>query len=310
MDLRQLESFRVTLALGSQRAAAAALARAPSTITLHLQQLEAELGGPLFERRRGRIELTARGTALHRHVAVITKSLADLADEVAADSPQSGTLALGCVEPAAHHQLVPLLAELYRHRPAITLEITIAGTRQLSSAVDDGALPLAIATPPPSHPRLTFERLYQEALSVVVPVRHPLVRRQRVHQADLAAETLVLGEPDCAYRGAAEQAIATAIRDRRVRAQIGSVPSIVAAVRQGFGIAILPGSWLAGPQVDVTTVPLSDAHVDIGVITGPATPDHGLYPEFLRTLRAHTGVWTGVVPGGSRGLRERCGSCP
>ena len=75
MDLRHLQTFKVIAETGSFVQAAERLQYAQSTLTLHIQQLEAELGVELFDRQRRKIQLTAAGHTLLIHTQhVLNKS--------------------------------------------------------------------------------------------------------------------------------------------------------------------------------------------------------------------------------------------
>ena len=64
MDLRHLATFRAVLREGSFLRAARALGLAQPTVTLHIQELEADLGQELFDRRGRRRPTTPAGALL------------------------------------------------------------------------------------------------------------------------------------------------------------------------------------------------------------------------------------------------------
>ena len=67
MEFRHLETFQAIIEAGSFLQAAEKLQYAQSTITLHIQQLEAELNVKLFSRRGKKVQLTTAGRALSTH---------------------------------------------------------------------------------------------------------------------------------------------------------------------------------------------------------------------------------------------------
>jgi DNA-binding transcriptional LysR family regulator len=93
MDLRHLQTFKVIAETGSFVQAAERLQYAQSTLTLHIQQLEAELGVELFDRQRRKIQLTAAGHTLLIHTQHVLNQVEqmqqDLSDLAAGES---GTL--------------------------------------------------------------------------------------------------------------------------------------------------------------------------------------------------------------------------
>lgn len=64
MEFRHLQTFQAIAQEGGFLKAAEKLQYAQSTITLHIQQLEAELGVKLFSRRGKRTELRVAGRTL------------------------------------------------------------------------------------------------------------------------------------------------------------------------------------------------------------------------------------------------------
>ena len=87
MDFRHLQTFRAVLREGSFLKAARALRLAQPTVTLHIQELEADVGLELFD-RRGRSrpptpageELAARALPILDAVESLQRTMAELRD--------------------------------------------------------------------------------------------------------------------------------------------------------------------------------------------------------------------------------------
>src|SRR5216117_1031860 len=111
MDLRHLTTFRTVANLMSFSRAATSLDYAQSTITLHIQSLEDELGVPLFNRIGKKIELTEAGHRLLRY----SERLLDLAEEtvagVSGQDDVSGTLTVGAPETICTYRLPQVLRQ-------------------------------------------------------------------------------------------------------------------------------------------------------------------------------------------------------
>ena len=73
MEFRNLYSFLKVHDLGSFSKAAEDLGYAQSTVTLHIQQLEDELGVPLFDRTNRGLRLTPSGESLYRDARAIIR---------------------------------------------------------------------------------------------------------------------------------------------------------------------------------------------------------------------------------------------
>src|SRR5262245_39495388 len=163
MDLRHLSTFQTVLREGSFLKAARALRLAQPTVTLHIQELESELGLELFDRRgRGRPTTPAGDLLAERALPILdaldslSRSMAELRDG------KSGFLHIGSIEPAASERLTPLLGRLRRERPSLRVRLEVSGTRGVSRAVADGDLDLGLCSAPPLELGLRFEPLFSE----------------------------------------------------------------------------------------------------------------------------------------------------
>ena len=99
MEFRNLYSFLKVHDLGSFSKAAEDLGYAQSTVTLHIQQLEDELGVPLFDRIGRKNSLTPYGTQLLDYARKILQLQEQVKFISRADRTKiGGTLRLGMVE--------------------------------------------------------------------------------------------------------------------------------------------------------------------------------------------------------------------
>jgi DNA-binding transcriptional LysR family regulator len=275
MDIRHLKTFEAVLRQGSFGGAARALRLAQPTVTLHIQELEQELGMPLFDRRGRQRRRTAAGDLLAERALPIldaldamTRSMSELADG------RSGLLRIGSIEPSASQRITPLLVRLRRERPALRVRMEVGGTAGVSRGVADGELDLGLCSAPPAELSLRFEPLFSEEMVLLVPRRHRLARARTRRARDLEGEPMLLTDQGCAYR----RAIEAALQQRGVRPQwvleSGSSASLREAVRLGWGLAFLPGPAAAPPPAGTIVRRLSDLTVSlpVGVVTRRGSP--------------------------------------
>src|SRR5262245_13325866 len=208
MDFRHLLTFRSVLREGSFLKAARALGLAQPTVTLHIQELEGELGLELFDRRGRRRPTTPAGELFAERALPIldaldamSRSMAELRDG------RSGLLRVGCIEPAASQRVTPLLARLRRERPALRVRLDVSGTGGVSRGVADGDLDVGLCSAPPAELGLRFEPLFSEELVLLLPRGHRLARAKGLRAERLEGEPLMMTEQGCSYRGAVERAL-------------------------------------------------------------------------------------------------------
>ena len=96
MNLRRLECFVAVSEAGNFRRAAKALSLSQPGVSVHVAQLEAELGVTLLERNRRGLALTAAGTALLSRARVLLPALREaLAEAAAVGEGRVGTVRIG-----------------------------------------------------------------------------------------------------------------------------------------------------------------------------------------------------------------------
>lgn len=290
MELRHLETFEAALVGGTFLGAARALGCSQSTVTLHIQQLERDLGAPLFLRLSRRVQLTEAGQLLAtrvRHVLADVAALRRSIEELGGGA--AGRIAFGAMEPTASLRLAPLLARFCRARPALQVRLEVGGVEGVLRGVADGDLDLALAPAPDSRQRLTFEPLFREPMALLVPRRHPLSRGRRLRAGDLRGIALLMTEQGCAYRTATERALAERGVIPLPRIELGSMVALHQAVRAGMGLAIVP---MVGPPPPAGTVLRRFEDVDLSLLVGlvrrgacpPPSPALAAFLAELRTL--------------------------
>src|SRR3954453_6601050 len=106
MDLRHLITFQAVVKHDSFVRAADELEYAQSTVTLHIQQLESDLGVKLFARRGKKVRLNEAGRALKDQAGQILAQVDGLRQNMLElGEGAAGCVRLGAIEPAAGRRL-------------------------------------------------------------------------------------------------------------------------------------------------------------------------------------------------------------
>jgi len=242
VELRHIYTFQAIVKEGSFLKAAEKLMYAQSTITLHIQQLEAELGVKLFLRQGKKVQLTEAGRSLQEQAdSLVARAMAlqqTMFDLVAGEA---GHVRIGVIEPTASLRLPQILASFCQERPRIHLTIEVGNTHLISRRVASGALDLGICSLPEAHLGLDFEPLFVESLALLLPEDHPLAAEPVIRVQHLARQRLLLTERECPYRQIAEQALQERGRNPYSGLEIGSsLETLIRLVQHGLGMAIVP----------------------------------------------------------------------
>lgn len=284
MDARHLETFHAVVGCGSLRSAARQLGCAQSTITVRIQELEQELGAPLFARHGRKSVLTEAGYAVFERSARIADSIAALRDVAACYvGGTAGRVRLGVIEPTASHRLPPIITAFYRQRPGLQLGIEAGGAEHLQRLVAQGELDFSISSPPTLASALQFEPLFDEPIGVLIPRGHPLASRRRIEPADLQKYPVVLTDRGCAYRRSIETGLRGTTLTRVI--QVANLIVMRELVLAGIGIALIPVKGAAAANAVLRRIHGVSLALPVGFVT---RADHAMTPvqkELMTQLR-------------------------
>lgn len=146
MTLDQLRAFVAVVEHGSIRAGARALRMAQSGLTQQVKRLEAAVGATLFARSHSGIALTPYGAALLARARVVLSECAHAEEDFRhLRGELSGSVQLGISAEAFAKLVPPVLEQLRREHPKVTLHIASGPASTLMSGIREGRLDFAIS---------------------------------------------------------------------------------------------------------------------------------------------------------------------
>jgi LysR family transcriptional regulator, hydrogen peroxide-inducible genes activator len=170
-------------------------------LTRAVQKLEAELGGQLFCRDRGRVELTEFGRLMRPqlrdvlerrdHARTIARSFLKL---------EAAPLTLGVMCTIGPVLFVAFLSAFRDRHPGVEVTVVENVPARLSELLLNGSLDVALlAQPEAFDPRLRVVPLYRERFGLAFPAGHPFEQRNTLHVTDVRDQTY-LSRVNCEYR--------------------------------------------------------------------------------------------------------------
>ncbi|AKN75491.1 LysR family transcriptional regulator [Streptomyces sp. PBH53] len=269
MELRQLRTFEAVVRHRTVTDAAAALDRAPSSVSQQIRALEDALAVPLFVRGPKGMELTPAGERLRGWA----RTLLDIAEQAALDvRDRRRRLRLGALETLAGSHVPLVLTRLAERRPDIDVDVhsdrarqglltdVVAGRLDAALLLDAGEDLGGLGFPAPPEP-LGFVDLDPVPLALVAAPTHPLAGRTALVPADLDHERLLVNVPECSFWMAGERILGAG--PERIRA--GGVPVMRAWAEHGLGISLLPRFAVADSLRAGTLVQLDLALPDLSL---------------------------------------------
>ena len=188
MELRHLRYF---VAVGEEqhfRRAAERLHVAQPALTRQVQDLERELGFPVFDRLPRGVRLNAAGKLFlsdSRRILQDVDEAKRRAERIALG--KAGTLRIGIAMALSWHRMVvDSVRELRRRQPDVELVLHHLLSIHQVEAVLSGRLDAGFAAAiTPWHKDLAHWQFAQDRLLLAVPKGHPLTKRERVRLRDL-----------------------------------------------------------------------------------------------------------------------------
>ena len=263
MDLRHLRYFQAVAEELSYSRAAERLHIAQPALSRAVQEIEAELGGPVLDRNRRRVSLTPAGRVLLREAAIVFERWEEAMRRVKRTAAgEEGELRLGYIGPPTQPFLGRMLAEYRRLFPRVAVHLEERTPERVWEMLAKGRLSAAFTRPVSAAPASGLRTLLlrNERFGAVVPAAHSFAGRKTLPWRTLAGEPLVVlarREGVGSHDGimAACQQAGFAPRLAYTPSLIGTVLSYVEA---GAGVGIVPDSVMA-PELSLSFVPLQPA---------------------------------------------------
>ena len=237
--LKQLRTFECAARLLHFGRAAAELHLTQPAVSIQLQQLENEVGLPLFEQVGRRMHLTHLGEELLGHVRALLARLRE-AEEAMEGLRGGGGGELHIAATTTAEYFAPrLLAEFRRLRRGLKVRLTVNNRDTVVRELTDNNVDLAVMGRAPRGLNAVATAFAKHPLAIIAAPDHPLVQKRRLQLRQLAGETFLIREHGSGTRGAMEQAFAAQRFTPDETIEIGPNEAIKQAVAAGMGVGFV-----------------------------------------------------------------------
>ncbi|GAB2559674.1 LysR family transcriptional regulator [Gracilibacillus alcaliphilus] len=231
MELRHLITFKTIVEKGGFKRAAEYLDYSQSSVTVHVKELEEELGKPLFDRIGRKVFLTNYGTQFHPYAIKIVDLYKEATESMNLDDIPKGNLIIGVTEIFSQYRIPSLLMEYKKRYPDVKLSLRSLENRDISTALRNGQIDMALVLERSDwfDKELSMEKIKEEAVVLVRPI----------HQED-TENTILVTEDSCSYKSMLE----TYVQEKQIEVKnvlnFSSLEAIKQCVLSGLGFSILP----------------------------------------------------------------------
>lgn len=287
-SIQHIRAFLAVAQTGNFSRAAVAVNLSPSALTVQIQQLEDWLGVTLLERTPRHVSLTSAGQSALRPME---KLLLDFENIVTASRDlaalRRGVVTIAALPSLCVSTLPPLLKQFREQFPGVEIRLRDVVAQRIDTLVRDAEVDFGLGVRARMGHGLEFQVVMEDRLCLFIPADHPLAGRRSVTLAELTTQPIILTGRDSSVRELVEQLFADARLPLLPGLEANYMSTVLALVRQGLGVSLLPESADDGRD-DLVKIKVDHPGVTraIGLITrtGQAMAPAAL--KFIETLRS------------------------
>lgn len=296
MNLTRLTHFVAVAEARGFTAAAARLGVGQSTISTSIRRLEEELGAELFVRAPHQdVALTDAGAALLPEARALLQAASRMRDVVtSAGDAMRGTVRFGTLGRVRGVDVVALMSAFRAAHPAVRLQYHRAdtGPAELIELVRAGRLEFAVSVTVREPPQgVAFETVGVDEYAILAARDHPLAGAGPLGAADLRDVSFVGSLPGTTERADLDYQLRTLGLQARIAFELNDVVDMLAIVRRGAGVALLPAhlATLGAPDVVPVELAASLPPCRAVIVTREADELSGAALALLHELRTGMG---------------------
>lgn len=265
-----MKTFLAVVRHGSFAAAGSAIGLSAAAVGLQMRALEQSLRQPLFDRGGRSVVLNTSG---RRAVARIEDLVLRYEELVGYrdDGALVGTVVMGALVSTLMGAFADALWSLQRENPGLEVKLFAGKSSDFAERVDKGLLDAAIVTCPPHAlaRSLVWTQLYVEPMVMITPRRpHFELPAEPLHA--LATAPFIRFDRETWTGLLVNDVLSRSQVEVRDEMELDSVEAILAIVRQGFGVSIVPKlanlRWAADRDLRVLELPGVDVSRRVGLL--------------------------------------------
>ena len=269
-SIRTLKSFLAVARLGSFAAAGKDIGLTAAAVGQQIRALEDELRKSLFDRSGRAVVLNTAGRGMVAPVQELVARYEALA-AAEGDAALSGTVVMGALVSALMGAFADSLWALTRQHPALEVTLFAGQSADFAARVERGELDAAVVTQPPMRlpAQLVWTALYTEPMVLIVPSK-PHFTLPADGTAALAQCPFLRFDRQTWTGHLVDEALAQCGATVATRMELNSLEAIVALVRQGFGVSIVPQlanlNWARDRALRIVPLPGVDVSRSVGLL--------------------------------------------
>ncbi|KPL60154.1 LysR family transcriptional regulator [Rossellomorea vietnamensis] len=170
MDLNIIKTFIIAAEINHFRKAAERLYISQPTVTVHIKQLEKELGVALFEREGKKIKLTEAGRSYLQNAKRLIEVYEEGITDIQSFSQGYTTTLKMAISPLIADNVLPFVLKQYLEKhPQVEISVEIIESTEIEKAVLEERVDIGLSCLPSFSPELEQTLLFTDKVILVAP---------------------------------------------------------------------------------------------------------------------------------------------
>lgn len=239
MTLRNLRIFKEVCRVESFTKAAQNLYMSQPAVSHAIQELEMDVGTPLFDRLARKIYTNQAGRMYLQKVTRILELYDDM-QATKANLELQAPLRIGSSITIANFWLPTIVKQFEMDYPSTQVFVEVNQAKEVMALLVDNKIDIAYIEGVVPHSQFVVVPISSYGLCIVCAPSHPFVKQENVDLVQLVREPFLLREKGSAIRDVFDSAMF--LNHQSIQPTWTSVNSqaLIQAVKQGIGLSVLP----------------------------------------------------------------------
>ncbi|MED3760379.1 selenium metabolism-associated LysR family transcriptional regulator [Peribacillus frigoritolerans] len=209
-------------------------------VSLHIRNLENELGTKLIYRSPKQVQITEPGKILYRHAKQMLNHYETAKREINEfNNVVSGTMKIGASFTIGEYYLPKVLAEFATKYPMVDIQIIISNSNDVIQGIRSNKLDIGLIEGETDYKDIDVMPFMNDEMIVVVPPDHPLSQMDLIEGNMLQNQIWVLREQGSGTRTYSDKLQSSLELNIKKTFIFTSIQGVKEAVMAGLGIALL-----------------------------------------------------------------------
>ncbi|SFC80684.1 transcriptional regulator, LysR family [Bacillus sp. OV322] len=251
MITESMKVFTAVVELRNFSRAAELLKLSQPSVSVHIKNLEHEMGAKLIQRSPKRVQMTEAGEILYKHAKQILflhqqakQEIDDLTNQV------TGMIRVGASFTIGEYILPKIVAEYAGQYPKVDFEIMISNTEEVLNGVSESSLDLGLIEGDSSYDELQTEFFLDDEMILLLPSSHPLSQKRVIEKGLLQNQIWIMREQGSGTRTFTDRFIEEGNITVQRSFIFSSSQGVKEAVMAGLGISLL-SRWTVGRELEM-----------------------------------------------------------